>query len=161
EKDGSRGVPILGFGLSPTIDDVAKLATLFQNGGRHDGGQLLSASKIAEALYRTSDTSGLPLGTTTRFGSPRYHLSFWSIPYRTSSGCFFQIPYMSGYGGNIVALMPNGVSAFRFADAMSYDQESLVLAAEAIRPFGTAPAASAVSPPLRTPLTAAELRAEL
>jgi len=160
ETDGSRGVPILGFGLSPTIDDVAKLATLFQNGGRHDGQQLLPAERIAEALYRASDTAGLPLGPRTQFGSPRYHLSFWSIPYRTNSGCFFQIPYMSGYGGNIVALLPNGISAFRFADAMSYDQEALVLAAEAIRPF-CAQAASAASTPPRTPLSASEVRAEL
>jgi len=160
ETDGSRGVPILGFGLSPTIDDVAKLATLFQNGGRHDGQQLLPANKVADALYRAGDTAGLPLGPTTQFGSPRYHLSFWSIPYRTKSGCFFQIPYMSGYGGNTVALLPNGISAFRFADAMSYDQESLVLAGEAIRPF-CAPTASAVSAAPRTPLTAAEVRAEL
>ena len=160
ETDGSRGVPILGFGLSPTIDDVAKLATLFQNGGRHDGRQLLPAKRIAEALYRASDTAGLPLGPTTQFGSPRYHLSFWSIPYRTRTGCFFQIPVMSGYGGNMVALLPNGVSAFRFADAMSYDNESLVRAGEAIRPFCN-PAASAVSAPPRTPLTAAEVRAEL
>jgi hypothetical protein len=160
ETDGGRGVPILGFGLSPTIDDVAKLAMLFQNGGRHDGRQLLPAKRIAEALYRASDTAGLPLGPTTQFGSPRYHLSFWSIPYRTRTGCVFQIPYMSGYGGNIVTLLPNGVSAFRFADAMSYDHESLVRAAEAIRPFCTPPV-NAVSALPRTPLTAAEVRAEL
>src|SRR5215475_1505601 len=160
ETDGSRGVPILGFGLSPTIEDIAKLATLFQNGGRHDGQQLLPAKRIAEALYRASDTAGLPLGRRTQFGSPHYHLSFWSIPYRTNSGCFFQIPYMSGYGGNIVALLPNGISAFRFADAMSYDQEALVLGAEAIRPF-CAQAASAASAPARTPLSAAEVRAEV
>src|SRR5262249_3862699 len=49
ETDGSRGVPILGFGLSPTIDDIAKLATLFQNGGRHDGVQLLPATRNAAA----------------------------------------------------------------------------------------------------------------
>ena len=160
EADGSRGVPILGYGLYPTIDDVGKLTTLLQNGGRHDGRQLLPAPRIAEALFRASDTAGLPLGPTSRFGAPRYHLSFWSIPYRTGAGCFFQIPYMSGYGGNTVMLLPNGVSAFRFADAMSYDNESMVLAAEAIRPFCT-PATSAVAAPPRTPLTAAEIRTEV
>jgi hypothetical protein len=160
EADGSRGVPILGYGLYPTIDDVAKLTTLLQNGGRHDGRQLLSAPRIAEALFRASDTAGLPLGPTSRFGAPRYHLSFWSIPYRTGAGCFFQIPYMSGYGGNMVMLLPNGVSAFRFADAMSCDNESMVLAAEAIRPFCT-PATSAVAAPPRTPLSAGEIRTEV
>src|SRR5262245_60425617 len=128
EGGGSRGVQVLATGLYPTIDDVGKLTTLLQNGGRHDGRQLLPAPRIADALFRASDTAGLPLGPTSRFGVPRYHLSFWSIPYRTGAGCFFQIPYMSGYGGNTVMLLPNGVSAFRFADAMSYDNESLVLA---------------------------------
>src|SRR5262245_27174873 len=158
--DGSRGVPILGFGLSPTIEDIAKIATLFQNGGRYDAQQILPAHKVAEALYRVGDTAGLPLGSSTRFGGHRYHLSFWSIPYQTATGCFFQIPYMSGYGGNVVALLPNGISVFRFADAMSYDAESMVLAAEAIRPLCTSPATLVPRIP-RTPLTAAELRAEL
>ena len=65
EADGSRGVPILGYGLYPTIDDVAKLTTLLQNGGRHDGRQLLPAPRIAEALYPSGDTAGLPLGPTS------------------------------------------------------------------------------------------------
>ena len=60
----------------------------------------------------------------------------------------------------MVMLLPNGVSAFRFADAMSYDNESMVLAAEAIRPFCT-PATSAVAAPPRTLLTAAEIRTEV
>jgi Beta-lactamase len=159
ETDGTRGVPLLSYGLYPTIDDIVKLTTLLQSEGRHEGRQLLSARKLAEALYRASPDSGLPLGRTYRDGEARYHLSFWSIPYRTSTGCFFQIPYMAGYGGNLVALLPNGVSAFRFADAMSYDVEGMILAGETIRPFCT-PAAAAMAPP-RAPLTASELQAEV
>jgi hypothetical protein len=160
EADGSRGIPLMAYGLYPTIDDVAKLAALLQNGGRHDGRQLLSAAKLAEALYRTSPPNGLPLGRPNRFGEALYHLSFWSMPYRTSTGCFLQIPYMAGYGGNIVALLPNGVSAFRFADAMIYDVPALIRAGEAIRPFCPA-ATTTAAPPARSPMTASELRAEL
>ena len=160
ETDGSRGIPLLAYGLYPTVDDIAKLTTLLQSGGRHDGQQLLSARKLAEALYRTSPDSGLPLGWHYRAGEGRYHLSFWSTPYRTSAGCFFQIPVMVGYGGNLVALLPNGVSAFRFADAGSSDVESMILAGEAIRPL-CAPSATAAVAPARAPMTAAELRAEM
>jgi hypothetical protein len=100
ETDGGRGIPHLLHGLYPTIDDLAKLTTLLQNGGQHQGQQILHAAKLAEALYKTK-AMGLPTGGQNRYGEARYHLSFWSAPYHTDSGCFFQLPYMAGYGGNI------------------------------------------------------------
>ena len=162
ERDGSRGVPILGWGLFLTIDDVAKLATLLQNGGRHDGVQILSRAKLAEALYRAGPSVGLPVADRrNRFGEMRYHLSFWSVPYRTATGCFFQVPYMSGLGGNSVVLLPNGVSVFRFSDGLNYDLETMILAGETLRAFCPSPAPAASTPPGRVPLTAAELSAEV
>jgi CubicO group peptidase (beta-lactamase class C family) len=156
ETDGGRGIPLLAFGLYPTIDDIAKLTALLQNGGRYQDRQLLSAAKLAEALYKTG-TVGLPTGETNRFGDARYHLSFWSTPYRTDDGCFFQIPHMDGYGGNLVVLLPNGLSAFRFADGFNFDVESMVLAGETIRPFCSTPAEQTPPPVKRQPLTASEL----
>jgi hypothetical protein len=160
EAEGGRGIPLLCVGLYPTIDDVAKLTTLLQNGGQHQGQQLLHAAKLAEALYKTK-AMGLPSRQENRFGAGRYHLSFWSVPYRTATGCFFQIPSMMGFGGNVVVLLPNGISAFRFADGHHYDVDTMVLAGEAIRPF-PCPVESAAPPlPARQPLTASALRAEL
>jgi len=157
ERDGRRGVPLLAVGLYPTVDDIAKLVTLLQNGGRHDGRQILHAGKVAEALYRTA-VAGLPTGAKNRFGEGRYLLSFWSVPYRTDTDCFFQIPYMAGFGGNVVALLPNGVSVFRLADGATFDLETMIRAGEAVRPFcaSTTPAA-----PARRALTASESAAEL
>jgi hypothetical protein len=160
EADGSRGIPLLGYGLTPTVDDVAKLTTLLQRGGRHDGVQLLSAAKLAEALYRTT-AAGLSVLRRSRYGEHRYHLSFWSVPYVTELGCRFLIPYMAGYGGNFVVLLPNGISAFRFADGNTYDIETMILAGEAIRPFCTSAPAQAAPQTPATPLNASELRAEL
>jgi hypothetical protein len=77
EPDGSRGVPLLAYGLFLTVDDVAKLAACLQPGGRHEGRQILSPTKLADALYRTSPGAGLPVGWTFRAGARRYHLSFW------------------------------------------------------------------------------------
>ena len=93
ERDGGRGMPLLASGLYVTIDDVAKLTTLLQHGGQHQGQQLLSAAKLAEALYKT-DAMGLPSGLMNQFGEGRYHLSFWSVPYRAGTWCSFQIPYI-------------------------------------------------------------------
>jgi len=130
ERDGGRGMPPLGYGLYVTIDDVAKLTTLLQHGGQHQGQQLLSAAKLAEALD-TTDARGLPVDES----GARYHLSFWSVPYHTRTGCALQIPYMAGFLGNLVVLLPNGIPAFRFADGDNYDVEPMVRAGEALRPF--------------------------
>jgi hypothetical protein len=160
EPDGSRGIPILGFGLTPTIDDLAKLVKLLQGRGQHHGNQILSAAKIDEALRRTA--AGLSTRVPSRFGDQRYHLSFWSLPYRTALGCSVHVPYMLGYGGNIVLLLPNGVSAFRIADGHTYDPETMILASEAIRPLcASAPAAASPDKSQNAPLSVTELGAEL
>lgn len=160
ESDGSRGVPLLGFGLTPTLDDVAKLVGLLQARGQYQGVQILSAAKVDEALRRTAP--GLSTRVPSRFGDQRYHLSFWSLPYRAAQGCSFDIPYMLGYGGNVVALLPNGVSAFRFADGHAYDPETMMLAGEAIRPFcESSPTAASPRKLQGEPLSATELRMEL
>jgi len=161
ETGGGRGIPLLAWGLNPTIDDVAKLTTLLQHGGQHQGQQLLHGAKLAAALYQTT-AMGLPKRQENRFGEIRYHLSFSSVPYRTANGCFFQIPSMIGHGGNLVALLPNGISAFRFADGHHYDVDPMVLAGEAIRPF-PCPAGPGEVPPSRQrqPLSASELGVEL
>ncbi len=160
EAEGKRGLPHLLHGLYPTIDDVAKLTTLLQQGGQHQGQQLLHGAKLAEALYKTT-AMGLPSRQENHFGEGRYHLSFWSLPYRTATGCLFQIPYMMGFGGNIVMLLPNGISAFRFADGHHYDVDTMVLAGEAVRPFPCAAGAAETPAPTRQPLTAEVLRAEV
>ena len=134
EPDGSRGIPIFGYCLYPMVDDVAKVAELYHQGGRHQGQQLLHAGKLAEALYQVEGI-GFPTGDRDQQGDVLYSLSFWSMPYRTSTGGFFQVPYMSGFGGNHVVLMPNGMTAFRFSDAHVYGVETMVKVADGITPF--------------------------
>lgn len=135
EPDGSRGVPIFGYGLYPTVEDVAKVALLLQNGGQYQGRQLLHAGRLAEAL-RQDAAVGLPTREFNEYGEGRYHLSFWSMPYRTARGDSFQVPYMSGFGGNRVVFNPNGIIAFRFTDALDYELEPLIKVADGIRPLG-------------------------
>jgi hypothetical protein len=79
----------------------------------------------------------------SKFGDQRYHLSFWSLPYRTALGCSVDVPYIWGYGGNFVALFPNGVSAFRFSDGNTHDPETMILAGEALRPLCASASAAA------------------
>ena len=136
EPDGSKGLPIFGYGLYPTVDDLAKITALLQNGGRYEGQQLLHPGKLAEALYQ-GQAIGLPTGQSSPFGEQRYNASYWGLPYQNSEGEAITVPYMMGYGGNLVALVPNGLTAFRFADAHNYDVYSLVRAAAEIEPLPT------------------------
>ena len=126
-------MPQFWVGLYPTVDDVAKLAILLQNGGQHQGQQLLHAGKLAEALRQT-EVAGLPTGEFNDYGEGAYHMSFWSMPYRSAAGDTVQIPYMSGFGGNRVILNPNGTITFQFADAHVYGFESMVKVAEGLGP---------------------------
>jgi hypothetical protein len=160
EAEARPGLPLLAYGMYLTIDDAAKLAGLLQAGGRHGGVQLLSRTRLADALYQRSASAGLPTGVTNQFGEARYHLSFWSIPYRSPAGCTARIPFALGYGGNVVMLLPNGISAFRFSDGGNRDVDTLVRAAESLPPL-RASAAAAPAPPAAPPLTAAQIAADV
>ncbi|MDH4220189.1 MAG: beta-lactamase family protein [Candidatus Aminicenantes bacterium] len=134
ESDGSKGLPIFGYGLYPNVEDVAKLSILLQNNGQHQGQQLLHSGKLAEALYRT-DIIGLPTGEMSEYGEITYHLSFNGLPYRFKDGRIRRISVSTGFGGNHWVLLPNGVTTFRFCDANKYGVGSMVVVAEAICPF--------------------------
>lgn len=128
-----RGIPIFADGTYPTLEDAAKIARLFQSGGRHNGRQLLSRFAVTEAQLK-GHSLGLSSGGNNRFRDGRYHLSLWSVAFPATRDCSFQVPYMAGYGGSIVALLPNGVTALRFADEEIYELSPLLRAAWAARP---------------------------
>ncbi len=135
-NDGEHGIPLMASGLRLTVDDVGKITTLLQNGGSHNGEQLLHAARTNDALYRSDQLVGLPTGKSFADGDQAYHASFWSIAHRTEAGTYFQIPFMSGAGGTTIFLAPNGVSTFVFTDADTdtYSLNSPAVA-EAIRPY--------------------------
>lgn len=136
DDDGGPGVPLLASGLRLTVDDLAKIVGLLQDGGTHDGRQLLHPDLVDTALYRTGQLEGLPSGKRFDDGDQAYQMSFWSLPHRATNGDYFQVPFMSGAGGNTVFLAPNGVTTFVFTDhgSDSYSLNSPAVA-ETIRPF--------------------------
>jgi CubicO group peptidase (beta-lactamase class C family) len=134
EPDESTGLPIFGYGLYPTSNEIAKLSILLQNDGHHRGKQLLHPGRLAEAMCRT-DVIGLPTGESYEYGCITYYLSFNSLPYRCKDGRIRRIPVSTGYGGNHWVLLPNGITTFRFCDANEYGVGSMVAVAEAVCPF--------------------------
>jgi CubicO group peptidase (beta-lactamase class C family) len=139
EANRARGIPLLGIGMLPNLDEVAKLVKLLRNGGRHQGEQILSATKLDEAFGKARPP-GLPTGWQIDDGETYYHMSLWLHPFVAQSGCLVRIPAMSGGGGTYVIIMPNGITAFRFADGRdnspgTWDSSGLRKVADYIRPF--------------------------
>jgi len=127
EADGSLGTPIMAWGSYPDVDAAAKVAQLLQDEGFHGDLQLLSRTKVREALRRTG-VRAYP----TSAASEEYLHSVWTV--RTDTGtCTLDVPLMSGYGGNHVLMMPSGLSLVRFMDAGDYEVVYAVRAAETYR----------------------------
>ena len=111
--------PFTGWGLTLHRDDVAKLADFINlDHGAIGGTQLVDRKMLDAALQRDPRDTGLPAA----YESLRYKNGFWAWNAQTALGCAAPtwIPFMSGFGGIIVALLPNGVSYYYFSDGGKY-----------------------------------------
>lgn len=112
------GKPFGGYGLFWTQDDIAKVAKLLNNdNGAAGGTQLLQTSMLADSMQldptdRGLDTTGNPVF--------KYNNGFWAKEMTPQEfpqySCSFWVPFMSGYGGITVAMMPNGSTYYYFSD---------------------------------------------
>jgi hypothetical protein len=114
EADGSAGHPLMAYGYYPTISDMVLIARLYQNGGKHGDQQILYARRIRE-LLAGPDPRGFPTGEKLPVGETTYLNAFWVTSYAASQDCRLFYPRMIGWGGNIVALMPGGLTGIRLA----------------------------------------------
>jgi hypothetical protein len=123
-ENSPNGAPAGYYGLFFNKDDAAKISTFLNTAsGKIGGEQVLEPRRLSEALFRapTTDT-----GESSRpaQNSRRYAHGFWGRRItRTEfpeAGCDVWISLMSGYGGNIVLLLPNGVSFYIFTDGMEF-----------------------------------------
>ena len=114
--NGWQGQAFGGYGLWWIADDLAKLAGLMQRGGRDaDGQQILHPGMVAAAMQQDRNDVGLSTGM-----GDRYHFGFWATHYTPETDslfeCSFWVPYMSGAGGVVALLLPNGMTYFYFSD---------------------------------------------
>ena len=107
---GWRGDPFGFSGLFFTADDIAKLTTFLNaDHGRIGGRQILHRRTLDEALQRVPGRRGFQTGTSLGF----YQHGFFGVritPEGASAAGAFWVPYMSGFGGVIFALLPNGAT---------------------------------------------------
>ena len=96
-------------GMFYTQDDIAKIAAFLNTqSGQINGQQILHPDLLAATMQRDSSDHGLSTG------SELYNNSFWAKEYR--SPCQFYVPFMWGYGGISVAMLPNGATYYAFSD---------------------------------------------
>ena len=127
-----HGQPIGATGMWWTPDDIAKLTTLLNvNRGMLDDTQVLPLELLSSALQADPNDRGLD-----RPGG-KYNNTFWADKFTTADGydCTFYVAYMAGYSGNIIALMPNGVSYYYFSDNRDFDWHAAVREAALIAPM--------------------------
>ena len=116
--NSATGVPVGGYGLFLTMDDTAKLARLLNNdAGAIGGTQLLDPGMVAAGFQRDPAHRGL---TTTGSYPYNYSNGFWSLQMTPSQYSVLKRPiwpvWMSGYGGIIILMMPNGSTYYHFSD---------------------------------------------
>lgn len=130
------GKPFGGYGLFFIQDDIAKIGRFLNNSGGAimtvggtNGTQVLDPVRLQESLFRTAKPSalGVPVpdtGTPVVPNTFRYHNQFWA-KYMTTTEfpqyrCNFWVPFMSGYGGISVLLLPNGATYYMFSDGNEF-----------------------------------------
>ncbi|MBZ5654824.1 MAG: hypothetical protein LAO56_06045 [Acidobacteriia bacterium] len=143
--NGASGKSFGSHGLFFIQDDIAKLGHfLNNNGGVINHVQVLDPTRLQESLFRTADAStlGVPVpdrGTPVVPNTFRYHNLFWG-KYMTTKEfpqyrCNFWVPFMSGYGGNTVLLLPNGAIYYIFSDGNEFIWYTAVNEINKIAPF--------------------------
>jgi hypothetical protein len=137
--NSSTGAPSGYYGLFLSKDDIAKIGNFLNNsGGAIDRAQVLGPTRLREALFRSPNATnvGVPIlcsSSASALGPPqlgsnkpatlntrRYAHGFWgkyvtTVEFPQCSRNFW-VALMAGYGGNIVALLPNRATFYIFSD---------------------------------------------
>ena len=125
EPGGRDGLVWLSAGYYPTLDDLAKIALLYQGRGAHNGVKLLHRQltedllDAREALVKTGDASvRQPSAHGGSEDAGLYRMGFHFTPYVGSgSRKLHYLPTISGSGENELILYPNGLVSIRIAKA--------------------------------------------
>jgi CubicO group peptidase (beta-lactamase class C family) len=125
EEGGRDGLIWFSAGYYPTLDDLAKIALLYQDRGAHAGVQILHREltddllAARQALSKTGDASGPRTDVADGGAAPGlYRMGFHFTPYVGSASHVLRyLPTISGSGENQVILYPNGLVSIRTAKA--------------------------------------------
>ncbi|HET7409108.1 MAG TPA: serine hydrolase, partial [Paracoccaceae bacterium] len=142
EPDGGLGQPIMAWGWYPNLGDLAKVAELLHERGRHNGRQLLHP-ELTESLFSVEGTLTKGPANALKYGVGRYKMGFHYAPFPVDGETIW-LPVMSGYVGNRVVPLPNGMTVIRISNAWPApadvvaaveDPTSMIEAANRLEPF--------------------------
>jgi hypothetical protein len=129
-------------------DDVAKLGR-WLNPLSASALELLDGRMLRSALQLDAADRGL---ATTADGALLYNDGFWAVRIDDLPGCDAPVfvPFMSGFGGISIVLLPNGVTYYYFSDGNEFRFRRAVYAAAQLHPYcrtaTASPAATAKDP---------------
>ena len=125
ESGGRDGMVWCNAGYYPTLDDLAKIALLYEARGAHGGVQILNRELTTElmaardAIVKNADASlgpvPGPLPESTEDGL--YEMGFHFLRYVNANGAVLYLPSMHGSGDNEVILYPNHTVSIVMAKA--------------------------------------------
>jgi hypothetical protein len=128
EPNGSDGLVWFNAGYYPNLDDLAKIALLYQSRGRAHGHQLLNEHLTQDllaargALQKDGDAALAQIHPEDAAdGVEFYEMGFHFVPYAGSaSHKRVYLPSMSGFGENEVILYPNGMVSIIMGNAATF-----------------------------------------
>ncbi len=126
--------PFTGWGLFMQRGDLARLVRFLSSGdGSIAGMSVVDPKAFAAAFQTTPADPGLPADKLPL----AYNNGFWSWDIQAHGGCSrpTPIPFMSGFGGLVAALIPNGTSYYYISDGGAFAWARAALATEVIKPF--------------------------
>ena len=122
-------------GYYPTLEDLARIARLYQRRGLWEGRQLLHRGLTEDllaakgALDKRGDAAR-PAAANRPI--PRYRMGFHFLPYEGQKGDGrWEVPSMQGSGENEVILAPNGMISIRTAKAAGLPEGAKVASDDA------------------------------
>jgi hypothetical protein len=127
--------PFTGWGLTLHRDDIARLGALLAAPGipKIGGIEPFDERELRVALQRDPADRGL----RAIDDSFRYARGFWAHDVSQYIGCTHPVwvPYMAGFGGINVLLLPNGTVYYYFSDGEAYRWAGAAAEANRIRPY--------------------------
>jgi hypothetical protein len=132
----TNGAPFGGYGLFWTRDDIAKVVKFLNNdNGYANGSQILHPSMLADSMQANPSDRGMDTTGNTGF---KYNNGFWAEDFTPAAfpqySCTFWTPFMSGYGGITVVMMPNGATYYYFSDNDEFNWYNAVHEANKLSP---------------------------
>lgn len=129
----SRLQPATGYGLTLHHDDIARIAMeLTKKDGGMDG--VVNNVMLNAAMQRVPEDRGLVALDNPLY---RYNNGFWAYNIAEKIGCDKEVwlPFMSGYGGISVVMMPNDTVYYHFSDGGKFAWADAAKASNSIRPY--------------------------